>query len=73
MKTPQKVSIVEDDTPLNPTLESMEKAYIHYIMSQTGGKKREAAKILGIDPSTLYRKIDKYSLKDSTTDSESNK
>lgn len=73
LKTPQKVSIVEDDTPLNPTLESMEKAYIHYIMAQTGGKKREAAKILGIDPSTLYRKIDKYSLKDSTTDSESNK
>ena len=73
LKTPQKVSIVEDDTPLNPTLESMEKAYIHYIMAQTGGKKREAAKILGIDPSTLYRKIDKYSLNDSTNDSESNK
>ncbi|HDL01589.1 MAG TPA: hypothetical protein ENH23_05085, partial [candidate division Zixibacteria bacterium] len=49
---------------LNPTLESMEKAYIHFVMSQTGGKKRQAAKILGINTSTLYRKIERYSLKD---------
>ncbi len=57
-------SIVTETEPLNPTLESMEKAYIHFVMSQTGGKKRQAAKILGIDTSTLYRKIERYSLKD---------
>ena len=33
-------------------------------MSEAGGKKTQAAKILGIDTSTLYRKIEKYNLKD---------
>ncbi|MFQ5607347.1 MAG: sigma-54-dependent transcriptional regulator [Candidatus Zixiibacteriota bacterium] len=45
---------------MTPTLESIEKAYIHYIMSQTEGNKSRAAKILGIDVSTLYRRIEKY-------------
>jgi transcriptional regulator with PAS, ATPase and Fis domain len=67
---PEKVAkaepqaVVSDQDPKNPTLESIEKAYIHYVMSQTGGKKSKAAKILGIDASTLYRKLDKYNLKD---------
>lgn len=60
----EKQTVVSESDPLNPTLESMEKAYIHFVMSQTGGKKRQAAKILGIDTSTLYRKIERYSLKD---------
>ena len=61
---PQQVPTISQDEPLNPTLESMEKAYIHYVMSQTGGKKTQAAKILGIDTSTLYRKLDRYNLKE---------
>jgi len=64
LKKPAQVEVVNEATPENPTLESIEKAYIHFVMSQTGGKKAEAAKILGIDPSTLYRKIDRYDLKD---------
>lgn len=55
-------SIVAEVQPANPTLESIEKAYIHYIMSQTDGKKTEAARILGIDTSTLYRKIQRYDI-----------
>ncbi len=47
---------------LNPNLETMEKAYIYYTLHQTGWNKSKAAKILGIDLSTLYRKIDRYSL-----------
>ena len=57
-------SIVSESEPDTPTLESIEKAYIHYVMSQTEGKKSEAAKLLGIDTSTLYRKIERYKLKD---------
>jgi DNA-binding NtrC family response regulator len=57
------VQVVSETEPMNPTLESIEKAYIHYVMSQTDGKKSEAAKILGIDTSTLYRKIQRYDLK----------
>ena len=54
--------VVREAEPATPTLESIEKAYIHYVMSQTRGKKSEAARILGIDASTLYRKIDRYRL-----------
>ncbi len=53
-----------DEPLLNPTLESIEKAYIHFVMSQTDGNKAEAARILGIDTSTLYRKIERYGLKE---------
>jgi len=61
---PEKVAVVGERQPANPTLESIEKAYIHFVMSQTDGKKTEAARILGIDTSTLYRKIQRYDLKD---------
>jgi len=64
--------VVQPAQPATPTLESIEKAYIHYIMSQTDGKKTKAAKILGIDPSTLYRKLERYDLKDGS-ESESGK
>jgi DNA-binding NtrC family response regulator len=64
LRQPQPVSLVKDTEPPTPTLESIEKAYIHYVMSQTKGKKTEAAEILGIDPSTLYRKIQRYNLKE---------
>ncbi|MFH1303946.1 MAG: helix-turn-helix domain-containing protein, partial [Planctomycetota bacterium] len=54
--------LVRETEPATPTLESIEKAYIHYVMSQADGKKSEAARILGIDASTLYRKLDRYQL-----------
>ena len=57
-----RTDLVSEAEPSTPTLESIEKAYIHYIMSQTDGKKSEAARILGIDASTLYRKLDRYQL-----------
>jgi two-component system response regulator HydG len=45
-----------------PTLESIEKAYIYWTLNQTEWQKAKAARLLGIDPSTLYRKIQKYGL-----------
>jgi DNA-binding NtrC family response regulator len=47
----------------SPTLESVEKAYIFWVLNQTGWNKTRTAKTLGIDASTLYRKIDRYGLK----------
>ncbi len=47
---------------IGPDLEAMEKAYIYYTLSQTAWNKAQAAKILGIDLSTLYRKIERYGL-----------
>lgn len=47
---------------VSPDLETMEKAYIHYVLHQTGWNKSKTAKVLGIDLSTLYRKMDRYSI-----------
>ena len=38
------------------TLEELEKCYILYILAHTGAQKDKAAKILGIDRKTLYRR-----------------
>ncbi|MCD6161220.1 MAG: sigma-54-dependent Fis family transcriptional regulator [candidate division Zixibacteria bacterium] len=46
-----------------PNLETIEKAYIFYILSQANWQKSKAAKMLGIDASTLYRKIERYGFK----------
>ena len=64
LRQPQQVTLVKETDPPTPALESIEKAYIHYIMTQTKGKKSQAAEILGIDTSTLYRKIQRYNLKE---------
>jgi two-component system response regulator HydG len=46
----------------NPTLEKIEKAYTLYVLEhEARGQKRLAAKILGINESTLYRRLEKYS------------
>ncbi len=50
------------DLGADPSLETMEKAYIFYTLHQTGWNKSKAARILGIDLSTLYRKLDRYSI-----------
>ncbi len=44
----------------NPTLEVIERAYITWILQQEGGNKTRASEALGIDPSTLYRKLARY-------------
>lgn len=51
---------------VTPTLQTMEKAYVFYVLQKTGWNKGESAKILGIDLSTLYRKIDRYGLSPQT-------
>ncbi len=51
---------VEAASPASPTLESIEKAYIYWVLNQTDWNKSKTAEILGIDSSTLYRKINKY-------------
>src|SRR5438445_6041874 len=45
---------------VNPTLEVIEQAYITWVLQSEGGNKTRAAEVLGIDPSTLYRKLGKY-------------
>ncbi|EIC29260.1 MULTISPECIES: sigma-54-dependent transcriptional regulator [Methylomicrobium] len=39
------------------TLANIERAYIRHVLEATGGNKIQAARILGLDRSTLYRKL----------------
>ncbi len=39
-----------------PTLEQLERRYMRLVLEKTGGKKEQAAQILGINRRTLYRK-----------------
>jgi two-component system response regulator HydG len=53
-------SLISERAPLTPTLEAIERAYIQWVLQNEGGNKSRAAETLGIDPSTLYRKLSRY-------------
>jgi DNA-binding NtrC family response regulator len=52
---PKGYSLVED----RPTLSELERRYIELILHETGGNKKRAAEILGIDRRTLYRTLER--------------
>jgi len=52
--------LVSGRTPANPTMEAVERAYIMWVLQSEGGNKSRTAEVLGIDPSTLYRKLSRY-------------
>ena len=56
----QPEPLVADRVHPNPTLEVIERAYIEWVLQCEGGNKTRAAEVLGIDPSTLYRKLTRY-------------
>ena len=56
------VRLVDEASPSNPTMEVIERAYICWVLEAEGGNKTRAAEVLGIDPSTLYRKLNRYGL-----------
>jgi two-component system response regulator HydG len=56
--------LVSDRPPPNPPMEVIERAYIEWVLQAEGGNKSRAAEVLGIDPSTLYRKLNRYGLTD---------
>ena len=49
------------DTP-SMTLDELEREYILKVLHHTGGQKKRASEMLGINPSTLYRKLLSYGL-----------
>ncbi|MQA89949.1 MAG: response regulator [Gemmatimonas sp.] len=55
-------SFISEKRPPNPTLETVERAYILWVLDAVGGNKTRAAQVLGIDPSTLYRKLVRYGI-----------
>jgi two-component system response regulator HydG len=54
------VLLAADDPAELVALEEVERRYILRVMEAVGGNKTEAARILGLDRKTLYRKLDKY-------------
>ncbi len=57
----------EDPSEL-PTLDRVEQRYIERVIQAVGGNKRMAARILGIDRKTLYRRLERYGV--ATTDAD---
>jgi two-component system response regulator HydG len=52
--------VVEPRATPNPTLDVIERAYILWVLQSEGGNKTRAAETLGIDPSTLHRKLQRF-------------
>jgi DNA-binding NtrC family response regulator len=52
--------LVSAATQATPTLDMVERAYIMWVLQSEGGNKSRAADVLGIDPSTLYRKLSRF-------------
>jgi len=67
---PEKVTdrkrepLVSGTAQPNPTLDTIERAYILWVLENEGGNKPRTAEILGIDPSTLHRKLSRYDLEE---------
>jgi two-component system response regulator HydG len=56
----KKEPLVAERSQPNPTLDLIERSYIMFVLQAEGGNKTRAAEVLGIDPSTLYRKLSRY-------------
>ena len=54
-----------DPSELVP-LEEIERQYILRVLQATGGNKKLAAQVLGLDRSTLYRKLERFERPTST-------
>ena len=46
----------------NPPLQAIERAYIMWVLGSEGGNKSRAAEVLGIDTSTLHRKLSRFDI-----------
>jgi DNA-binding NtrC family response regulator len=57
---PNPTRLMDDRAMPNPTLETIERAYILWVLNAEGGNKTRAAESLGIDPSTLHRKLSRF-------------
>ena len=58
--SPTPSRLLDERAAPNPTLESIERAYILWVLNAEGGNKTRAAESLGIDPSTLHRKLSRF-------------
>jgi two-component system response regulator AtoC len=57
---PSHIVLAADDPSELVTIEELERRYIARVLEAAGGNKTMAARILGLDRKTLYRKLDAY-------------
>ena len=62
---------VNDDPAQFVTLEEMEKRYVLQVLEFVGGSRTEAARILGLDRTTLWRRLERYGVVKSNSPSRS--
>ena len=62
VKEAPAMPLVHEQSPANPSMEVIERAYIQWVLNAEAGNKTRAAEVLGIDPSTLYRKLNRYDI-----------
>lgn len=55
--------VVEQALAKQLTLRDLEREYIEKVLEVTNGNKTEAARILGVDRTTLYRKLEEFKFK----------
>jgi len=60
----EQTPIPQNDGDLKSYLERMEKEHIRNILIVTQGRKQEAAQLLGIDRTSLWKKMQKYGIHD---------
>ena len=57
---PTELVVPLDDTQSLQTMEEVERRYILRVLETLAGNKRQAARVLGFDRRTLYRKLERY-------------
>jgi two-component system response regulator HydG len=50
------------------SLSEVERRHIDRVLHEVGGNRQEAARVLGIDRSTLYRKLQRFATNDANSD-----
>ncbi len=58
------VHVIREEAGRLPTLEEREVDYIRYVLERSGQNRTQAAKILGIDRVSLWRKLKKYGMEE---------
>ncbi len=59
-----KSDFLSDDSSLNNVVAAFEKQYIQHMLKKFEGNRTETARALNIDPSTLYRKMEKLGIEE---------
>lgn len=52
-----------------PTLDELERRYMHHVMEVVGGNRSRAAEVMGVDRRTLYRMAERFGMLEEKTDS----